>query len=112
MVTNKTANALREVVAERVAQDGRWGVQNHPDRALLALDVWSFHHGMDAADWKARNATRASRGELAWDGILLEEVFEACAETDPVKIREELVQVAAVAVAWIEALDRRAAGAL
>lgn len=30
-------------------------------------------------------------------------------ETDPAKLRRELVQVCAVAVAWIEAIDRRGA---
>jgi hypothetical protein len=37
----------------------------------------------------------------------MEEVREAMAESDPAKLRVELVQVAAVSVAWIEALDRR-----
>jgi hypothetical protein len=39
--------------------------------------------------------------------IALEEVFEALVETDPAKLRDELLQVAAVAVAWVEAIDRR-----
>lgn len=29
------------------------------------------------------------------------------AEKDPVNLRAELIQVAAVAVAWVEAIDRR-----
>lgn len=33
---------------------------------------------------------------------------EALAESDPARLRAELVQVAAVAVCWIEAIDRRA----
>ena len=40
--------------------------------------------------------------------VLLEEVSEALAEDDPARLREELLQVAGVAVLWIEALDRRA----
>ena len=32
---------------------------------------------------------------------------KALAEVEPAKLREELIQVAAVAVAWIEAIDRR-----
>lgn len=42
-----------------------------------------------------------------WLLIALEEVFEALAESDPAKLRAELVQSAAVHVAWIEAIDRR-----
>jgi hypothetical protein len=49
----------------------------------------------------------AHTGRLTWRHILREEVFEAFAETDPHKLRAELVQVAAVAAKWIESLDRR-----
>lgn len=104
----RTADVLKAVAQERAAQDERWGPQDHPDHTPTeGLNNWPFYHGVDAMDWKARNDARTRRGDLGWDGILLEEVFEACAETDPAKIRAELVQVAAVAVAWIEALDRR-----
>jgi hypothetical protein len=42
-----------------------------------------------------------------WFYILDEEICEAFSETDPKKQREEMVQVAAVAVAIIDYLDRR-----
>ncbi|TIH26025.1 NUDIX hydrolase, partial [Subtercola vilae] len=42
-----------------------------------------------------------------WQDILLEEVFEAFAESDTSKLRTELIQVAAVAQQWVEAIDRR-----
>jgi hypothetical protein len=51
----------------------------------------------------------ADGGYLDWLHILREEVAEAFAESDPAKLRAELVQVAAVAVNWVEAIDRRAA---
>lgn len=41
--------------------------------------------------------------------VLGEEYGEACAavnEKDDAQLREELIQVAAVAVAWVQALDR------
>lgn len=41
--------------------------------------------------------------------MLLEEVAEAFAESDDARLRAELVQVAAVAQAWIESIDRRSA---
>jgi len=44
-----------------------------------------------------------------WCSILTEEFAEAMAETDRAKLRAELVQVAAAAVAWIEDLDSRSA---
>jgi hypothetical protein len=57
----------------------------------------------------ARNSNdRAVReGTLTWTHILEEEVCEALAETDQERLREELVQVAAVACAWVECIDRR-----
>jgi hypothetical protein len=41
----------------------------------------------------------------SWAAILGEEVGEALQERDPVKLRAELVQVAAMAVGWISKLD-------
>ena len=49
-------------------------------------------------------------GELTYGHILQEEYMEALAERDPAAIRRELIQVAAVAVAWVEAIDRRTDG--
>jgi hypothetical protein len=45
--------------------------------------------------------------ENCWFNILMEEVCEAFAETEPEKQRAEMIQVAAVAVQIIECLDRR-----
>ncbi|MEZ7132008.1 hypothetical protein ACBR40_42295 [Nonomuraea sp. AD125B] len=100
-VPGSLARVLADVTAERAAQDARFGLQQLPDgtggadaaaRAAAACDE------TDAAD-------RA--GTLTWRHILAEEVLEAFAETDPDRLRAELVQVAAVAVKWMQALDRR-----
>lgn len=54
---------------------------------------------------------RAHReGRLTHAHVFAEEAWEVLAETDPAKLRKELVQVAAVAVKWIEELDRRGGG--
>lgn len=117
-----TPGVLGEVAAERARQDAKWGEQNHPDYDPHDIDsVVRNEYGFRAERWKEINDRRAKQGcEVkhvfpaasctAWDGVLLEEVYEALAEHDPAKLREELVQTAAVAVAWIEALDRRALG--
>jgi hypothetical protein len=42
-----------------------------------------------------------------WWHILLEEVYEALAEDDPAALRRELLQVAAVAIRWVDAIDNR-----
>ena len=47
-----------------------------------------------------------ANGTVTWIDVLLEEVYEAAEEEDPVKLRAELVQVAAMAIRWIVDLGR------
>ena len=55
------------------------------------------------------STTAAQEGMLTWRHILAEEFWEVFAndDADPQSQRAELIQVAAVAVAAIEAIDRR-----
>lgn len=92
-----------EVLRERGRQDARWGEQNHPDGTGGTAAV-------DYADVLREQCEAATRnGYLTFRHILAEEVAEAFAENDPISLRAELVQVAAIAQAWIAKLDRRAA---
>jgi hypothetical protein len=101
MVVELTTTVLNEVYKERRRQDRLWGVQDHPDGT-------SLRNGNDADRVKVIcEETRRIFGVPTWMHILQEEAWEAFAEEDPKEIRAELVQVAAVAVAWIEAIDRR-----
>lgn len=91
---------LAEVVAERLRQDARWGEQNHPDGTNLDNAAWR--------DYSRRLTQRAAdEGRVTWAHILQEEFVEALAEVEPARIRAELIQTAAVAVAWVQAIDRR-----
>lgn len=90
-----------EVAAECQRQVELWGEQNHPDGTALDGD------NERADDVKRLNDMFVSTGHLTWRDILWEEVREAFAESDRDRLREELVQVAAVAVSWVNALDRR-----
>lgn len=98
-----TRAVLEEVAAERWSQDQKWGAQDHPDGTAdnpTLRAAWA----MSARD----ECNRAAKlGKLTWRHIMSEEVAEAHAESDPAKLRAELIQVAAVAVAWIESIDRR-----
>lgn len=94
-------SVLHEISAERERQNVKWGVQDHPDGT-----------GGDLAKSLRQSSIAtceiaAAEGRLTWRDIMREEVAEAYAETDPALLRAELVQVAAVAVAWIECIDRR-----
>lgn len=89
-----------DIFEEMEEQHEQWGEQNHPD---------GTHPGyaQEANKRKAGNNWCAQHGYLTWAGILLEEVYEAMAETHPGTLREELLQVAAVAGSWAAAIDRR-----
>jgi len=101
---------FEEIRAERKRQDEKWGEQNHP---MLGRNLTCFGEGETYPDIDIlRNQlthTRARCGtdRKGWFDILLEEVCEAFLETEPEKQRGEMVQIAAVAVAVIECLDRR-----
>jgi hypothetical protein len=94
---------LSEVAVERARQRAKWGIQSVPDGTAHPDDwqVAEFH--------KATTDHNAQDGTLTWRDILLEEVFEAIAEGGATALREELVQTAAVAVAWISDIDARSA---
>ena len=100
--------ALQDVGDERERQEERWGQQNH-ESSYSASNRLRYRG--EAQRWREINDARIKEGRLTWDGILLEEVFEALAEGDDALRRAELIQVAAVAVAEIEAIDRRNAPA-
>lgn len=98
----RVLGVLPEIADERERQDERWGEQNHPDGTGPGYRV----HAIEA---RVRCQRAARIGLVTYKDILEEEVYEAFAETDPVELRKELIQVAAVAVAWIEKLDRERA---
>jgi hypothetical protein len=98
-------HALRDVAGERGRQYARFGEQDLPrgaDAVLRAI--------LRGQLGTCRKQIAALHPNEPWDLVLLEETCEALLEDDPVKLRAELVQVAAVAVQWIEAIDRAQGG--
>lgn len=80
-----TYEVVVEILMERVKQDSRWGVQNHNPADWLTILGEEYGEACKAA---------------------LEARFPHYAKCDYGKYRHELVQVAAVALAMIECLDR------
>jgi hypothetical protein len=104
----------QEVEAERERQNEKWGEQNHPDGTDPDTDPLEriLEPGWNNATDLATNATNVTDsglkdGTVTFQDIFLEEVFEAIAEEDEEKLYVELVQVAAVAQQWAEAIRRR-----
>lgn len=91
---------LWDVHYERIRQDEKCGEQNHPNGTSQIFTE-------TANTCRVMTDMAAKRGRLTWAHILNEEFYEAMSEEDPEKLREELIQVAAVAVAWAECIDRR-----
>lgn len=113
-VSPSRVRVLVDVHDERERQDRKFGRdRNHP----LAYsgfrgrpqDLCAAYGLPSAQDAQARCDAAMKAGRVTYGHILVEEVcevFEAAAEGDMVAVRKELVQVVAVGVAAIEALDR------
>lgn len=97
---NHLEHLLGEVYRERQAQVERFGHQRHPMTYDCAVPLYELRETLYKDRWEAQRAA----GEITWDTVLLEEVHEALAERKPAKQVEELVQVAAVALAMAEDL--------
>ena len=117
---DELAGVLREVRAERARQARKHGDQSHfpdgtaPDVILTDLPVYqnASARAGDLAEWAKARTQAASQdeggeGSVTFEHILTQEWAEAIAECDPAKLRAELIQVAAVAVQWVEAIDGR-----
>lgn len=110
--TTQPSGVLDEIAAEHARQAQQRG--NRPSPRGTGPDGTLMGHPFAAYRDAMRSVTDDlhQHGGAAWLPILLRGAFEAASETDPGKLRAELVKVAATAVAWIEALDRRNAAQL
>lgn len=101
-----------EVYYERLRQHEKWGQQDHPDfNPTLGNNAKDFIADLEIpteerAKFICEDSFKKSQGSFSV--ILLEEFCEAIAAGRNVKeLRKELIQVAAVAVGWIETIDRK-----
>ncbi len=97
--------ALDDVTHERLRQHARFGEQDLPRRTDAVLRA-ILRGQLETC----RKQIAALRPNEPWDLVLLEETCEALLEDDPARLRAELVQVAAVACQWVEAIDRADGG--
>lgn len=106
---------FKEIKIERENQEKKWGQQNHPclDQTLLNRKGGCEPQRM-TDEYEIPTESRAKflcdnsadKGQLTFAHILSEEFSEVVSEFDIHKRREELVQLVAVGVAWIEKIDR------
>jgi len=84
---NHQSKIIEEVLAERVSQDVQWGEQNHNPFCYLTVLMEEV-------------------GEASKAALELRFGTEYGTKPDTSEYRKELVQVAAVAIAMIECIDR------
>lgn len=95
-----------EFEQERVRQLKKWGIQNGKREDGTGNQFFINW----AAEYQRENDAREAAGKPGvWSKILLEEVFEALAETDIDELDDELTQAGAVITAWKEDLAYRRA---
>lgn len=130
-VPDHLAGPLLAVVTARLARL-EWPDDDHPFADEMILDrlndpptvTWSHpvavadrlaeEHEIPPARIARRNRRlRANRGHLAWPDVAVEalaDALEVAVLRDPDRLRAEWVKLAAVALAAVEAIDRRQAG--
>lgn len=91
---------VSEIAEEMKRQVSLWGIQEHPNGTGLEVEK-EFLTGVREL---VKDAEKD--GKISWYLVLLEEFAEAAAEEDQWKLRKELIQVAAVAATWVQAIDR------
>jgi hypothetical protein len=102
-ISGKLYRIFAEISRECKRQDEKWGEQDHP--MLYPEYLEQAREGAENA--KRVCALNASIKKLSWYDILTEEILEAFSETELEKQREEMIQVAAVAVQIIKCLNKR-----
>lgn len=83
----------RDVSVERLRQFRKWGYQ-------VQLPQGTGR----SCDREALSDVREAGDPETWRDVLREEYLEAVVETDPKRLYDELIQVAAVAMQWCEKL--------
>lgn len=116
MTTLADLRALMLVLEERSRQDSRWGLQNHADGTSSRLSIVGHLSDLPqhASNARLRHAVTercdraGAHGNATWEKILTEEWAEVCAADTPAEVEAEVAQVAAVGLAWLGAIERRA----
>lgn len=115
------AAVLAEVADERGRQHAKWGEQTHPDVDVMIARLSGHHAARYAAGFygvptaavaQAETDAAARAGQCSWMHIAVEELaelVEAAALGDEPAVRTEALQLSAVCVQLVQAIDIRRA---
>lgn len=105
---------MQEVIAERARQFARYGTNDDLPDGTGPETRWLGPYSGDSAEVVEQRLRddyedfEEAVGKPTWLHLIREEVAESFKESDPARLREELIQVAALCVSWVETLDTRA----
>lgn len=109
-----TVAVLEDVFAERCEQERRYG---HVNDLLLDgtgpevrwVPTSTVHQATEVQKLFRHDYElfEAEAGLPTWMHLVREEVAEAFQESDPQRLEEELIQVTALCVSWVERLRKR-----
>lgn len=106
----RTREILERVFRERQRQEDNYGESNTTCLDGTGPETrWLLPYTQDSAE-QIELALRddyeyfEDEAPVTWVHLVREEIAEAFKETDPVRLAEELIQVAALCVSWAERL--------
>lgn len=107
----RTRAVLEAVFEHRQVQEARYGEANKslengtgPETRWLLPFTNHSAQEIEVALRGDYEAYEEETGAPTWVHLVREEIAEAFQETDPAKLAEELIQVAALCVSWVERL--------
>ena len=109
----ETIAVLDEVFAERVRQVKRYGQNDDLDNGTGPEVRWALPASSNSATVlqeqfrEQYEEYEEETGKPTWAHLVREEVAEAFQEDDPERLAEELTQVAALCVSWVETLRKK-----
>jgi len=109
----KTIAILERVFEERVRQVAQYGHNDDLEDGTGPNVEWLWPvSDLNATEAEADFRAEYERYEQAkdrptWMHLVREELAESFAESDPERLSEELLQVAALCVSWVESLEKR-----
>lgn len=110
---SRTWEVLADVYDERVRQVARYGTNEDLEDGTGPEVMWAFPLTDSCAKeiesdfrWEYEQHEQTT-GKPTWMHLVREEIAEAFLETDPTRLYQELIQVAALAVSWSEKIKSR-----
>ena len=106
----RTRAVLEKVFEERQAQEARYGLDNETTQSGTGPETRWLEPFTGASATEVQEALRRDyegfedEAPVTWLHLVREEIAEAFQEDDPERLAEELIQVAALCVSWVERL--------